>query len=129
VALARGWGLGIGPVALLACLPREQHELGLICFGLLLRSRGWRVVYLGADAPLDTVEDAAGRLEPRLVVLSAVSEERIKPVADGVRGLARRHRVAIGGVAPPDGADLLSLGDDLVAEAERVTALVAQQAA
>ena len=25
--LARGWGLGLGPLALLACLPGEQHEL------------------------------------------------------------------------------------------------------
>jgi MerR family transcriptional regulator, light-induced transcriptional regulator len=128
VALARGWGLGIGPLALLACLPGEQHELGLICFGLLLRSRGWRVVYLGADAPLDTVQDAAGQLEPTLVVLSAVSEDRVRPLADDLRELAGRHRVAIGGVAGPDGSGVLALGDDLVVEAERVTALAAEGA-
>jgi MerR family transcriptional regulator, light-induced transcriptional regulator len=40
LGLARGWGRGLGPVALLACLPGEQHELGLLAFGLALRSRG-----------------------------------------------------------------------------------------
>ncbi len=40
LGLARGWGRGLGPLALLACLPGEQHDLGLIAFGLALRSRG-----------------------------------------------------------------------------------------
>src|SRR5688572_28720824 len=33
LGLARGWGQGIGPLALLACVPGEQHDLGLIAFG------------------------------------------------------------------------------------------------
>jgi MerR family transcriptional regulator, light-induced transcriptional regulator len=44
---ARGWGTGGGPVGLLACLPGEQHDLGLICFGLALRGQGWRITFLG----------------------------------------------------------------------------------
>ena len=31
----------------------EQHDLGLLAFGLALRGRGWRIVYLGPDAPFD----------------------------------------------------------------------------
>ena len=64
LGLARGWGLGLGPAAVLACLPGEQHDLGLIAFGLALRARGWRIVYLGPDAPIETVEDVSRRLEP-----------------------------------------------------------------
>ena len=56
LGLARGWGRGLGPLALLACLPGEQHDLGLIAFGLALRARGWRVAYLGPDTPLDTLD-------------------------------------------------------------------------
>ena len=48
-ALARDWGRGRGPHALLACVPGDQHDLGLICFGLALRAHGWRITYLGAD--------------------------------------------------------------------------------
>src|SRR5512145_2407819 len=69
LGLARGWGRGGGPIAMLACLPGEQHELGLIAFGLALRSHGWRIAYFGSNTPLETVEDAAEHLEPRLVAL------------------------------------------------------------
>jgi methanogenic corrinoid protein MtbC1 len=125
LSLARGWGLGVGPAALLACLPGEQHDLGLLAFGLLLRARGWRIVYLGADAPLDTVEEAGRRLEPSLVVLAAVDAERVHPVAGALRRLAGRHRVALGGVAALEDAGILVLDGEMAAEAARVSELVA----
>src|SRR5918994_7395581 len=99
LGLARGWGLGLGPVAVLACLPGEQHDLGLLAFGLALRSRGWRIVYLGPDSPLETVEQVARQLDPSLVVLNAVSRERVRPVLPKLRSLSRRHRLALGGGA------------------------------
>ena len=102
LGLARGWGLGLGPVAVLACLPGEQHDLGLIAFGLALRSRGWRIVYLGPDSPIDTVAEVSGQLAPSLVVLNAVSRERVPPVLRELRSLARRHRLALGGRAAED---------------------------
>ena len=55
LAISRGWGSGMGPLALLACPPGELHDIGLIAFGLSLRGRGWRIVYLGQDTPLDTL--------------------------------------------------------------------------
>jgi DNA-binding transcriptional MerR regulator len=122
LGLARGWGLGVGPAALLACLPGEQHDLGLIAFGLALRARGWRIFYLGPDAPIETVEDACARLDPQFVVLHAVTGERLEPVAERVRALARRYRVALGG-AVAEGDDLenvLMLRGDPVEEAERM---------
>jgi len=126
--LARGWGLGLGPLALLACLPGEQHELGLVSFGLALRARGWRIGYLGIDTPLDTLASAADSLRPDLVVVSAVSAERVAANAPELRDLARRHRVALGGAGAAGGAaeevGAIALQGDLVAEAGRVTALV-----
>src|SRR5687768_8015810 len=49
MSLARSWGTGGGPLAVLACAPGEQHDLPLVAFGLALRGRGWRIVFLGAD--------------------------------------------------------------------------------
>src|SRR6185437_5692418 len=103
LGIARGWGVGIGPAAVLACLPGERHDLGLLAFGLALRARGWRIVYLGPDAPLDTVEDACRRLQPDLVVLSAAARERVRAVREELRGLAERWRVALGGAAAQGG--------------------------
>jgi DNA-binding transcriptional MerR regulator len=58
--LTRGWGDGTGPRALLACPEGEQHEIGLISFGLLVRERGWRIAYFGA-------QNAGGRSHHRRV--------------------------------------------------------------
>jgi DNA-binding transcriptional MerR regulator len=121
LGLARGWGLGVGPVALLACLPGELHDLGLIAFGLALRARGWRIVFLGPDAPIDTLAEVSRALEPDLVVVHAVSAELVPPVAGRLAALARRHRVALGGAAVEsdalEGDAVLVLRGDVVDEA------------
>ena len=95
--LARGWGDGVGPRAVLACQPGERHDLGLMCFGLALRERGWRITYLGADTPLRDVAAVCGELTPAIVVLCAVKPERFRKHAEGILSLGTRARVAIGG--------------------------------
>ena len=93
MGLARGWGRGAGPRALLACPEDERHDLGLIAFGLALRERGWRIDYLGPDTPVESIEEAARRTAPAVVVLCAVRPE---PLQQGA-ALAARYRVAIAG--------------------------------
>jgi DNA-binding transcriptional MerR regulator len=129
LGLGRGWGLGMGSLAVLACLPGEQHDIGLISFGLALRAHGWRIVYLGPDCPVENVAEAARQVEARLVVLSAVSADRVELVLPELEKLARDRTVAIGGAAASDPAlgrtDVLTLGADLVAEAGRLSATAA----
>jgi methanogenic corrinoid protein MtbC1 len=128
LGLARGWGRGVGPIAMLACLPGEQHELGLIAFGLALRSHGWRIAYFGSSTPLETVAGAAERLEPRLIVLSSVTPKAIRAAGTELRELASRYRVAVGGAGAArldrDEVGVLILPGDSVAEAARVARLV-----
>jgi DNA-binding transcriptional MerR regulator len=95
--LARGWGQGVGPHAILACPPGELHELGLLCFGLVLREQGWRITYLGADTPLDDITAALGELSPTIVVLAAVTRQRFLDNADAVSALAAQVRVGLAG--------------------------------
>ena len=126
LGLARGWGQGVGPRVLLACLPGELHDLALIAFGVTVRARGWRVTFLGPDTPLDTLAAAAEELDPHLVVVSGSTKEVFDAAAPGLRKLARTRRVALGGPGATarhveaTGADLLA--GDAVAEAERVAA-------
>jgi DNA-binding transcriptional MerR regulator len=128
LGLARGWGHGLGPRALLACPPGERHDLGLVAFGLALRARGWRIGYLGSDTPLGSVEQAARFLDPEVIVLSAVTAERFEPVLDEVRELARHHRVCLGGAGAStidvEALGAIPLANGLVAEANRLTAIV-----
>src|ERR687897_157056 len=43
--LARGWGDGLGPRAIIAGPPAELHDLPLLIFGVVLNRSGWRVGY------------------------------------------------------------------------------------
>jgi DNA-binding transcriptional MerR regulator len=124
LGLARGWGQGRGPVAVLACLPGEQHDLGLLAFGITLQRRGWRIVYLGPDTPIATIHQAIGELAPDLVVLTGTVSEPFAAHADAIAGLARLTPVALAGagataeLAAQTGARLLDT--DPVTAAERL---------
>jgi DNA-binding transcriptional MerR regulator len=126
LGLARGWGRGIGPVAVLACAPGEQHDLGLIAFGLTLRARGWRIVYLGADTPIASVADTVWSIDPAFVVVSAVNPRVFRRHAAELQKLSRDTRLCLGGAgatgARLDG-DFVILSGDPVAEAEELTQL------
>lgn len=126
LGLARGWGRGIGPVAVLACAPGEQHDLGLLAFGLALRARGWRIVYLGADTPIASVADTVRSFDPAIVVVSAVDPRAFSRHAADLRQLAGETRLCLGGAGAAGmepGGDVLILSGDPVAEAERLTRL------
>jgi DNA-binding transcriptional MerR regulator len=123
LGLARGWARGIGPQALLACPPGERHDLGLISFGIALNRLGWRIAFLGADTPYDTLAGAAAAVHPAAVVLALVWD----PDGDdlpALEQLAADHRLYLGGqAATPElaarvGATLLE--GDPVTVAEQV---------
>lgn len=97
LGLARGWDRGLGPRALLACPPEEQHDLGLLGFGVLLRREGWRVVFLGADTPLDALAGAVRDAQPSVVVLAAVDARRFRHAVTAVTELASTTPVRLGG--------------------------------
>jgi DNA-binding transcriptional MerR regulator len=97
LGLARGWGQGLGPRAVLAGAPGEQHDLGLIAFGLALRGRGWRVTFLGSDTPLEEVASVAQALDPTLVVVTATVREPLASHVPELRALAEVAPLALAG--------------------------------
>jgi MerR family transcriptional regulator, light-induced transcriptional regulator len=121
--LARGWGSGHGPQALLACPPGEQHDLALMIFGIVLHHHGWRIDYLGANTPVGEVARAAAVSRPDLVVLAATRPQALEPLRAELAGLARRVPLALAGagataqIADAVGARLMA--GDPVTEAER----------
>lgn len=126
LALARLWGRGAGPRALLACAPGESHDLSLVAFGLVLRSHGWRVLFLGADTPTSTLIETAESTEPALVVVASFDPALLEAEADALRRLGRSTPLALAG---PGASDELCarlgvrrLDGDLVAAANEVAA-------
>jgi DNA-binding transcriptional MerR regulator len=97
LSLARLWGRGNGPLAMLACAPGERHDISLIAFGLLLRSHGWRILFLGADTPLPTLTHAAQTTSPAAIVIVAFVPERLEVEAGTLRRLSRIAPVFLSG--------------------------------
>jgi DNA-binding transcriptional MerR regulator len=97
LGLAQGWGQGRGPAAILACVPGEQHELGLLAFGVVLRRRGWRITYLGTDSPIGAVADLSRSLAPTVVVLLSINPEGFLDHAREIEQLAKQVQVMIAG--------------------------------
>jgi methanogenic corrinoid protein MtbC1 len=125
LALARNWGAGSGPLALLACPPGERHDVGLLSFGVALRARGWRVTHLGPDTPIETIAHAAENLRPDAIVLATLSARPLEDSATELAALSRGNRVLIGGEAAGEMAPRLGaepLEPDPVEAARRLAA-------
>ena len=88
MGLARLWGRGSGPLALLACVPGEAHDITLVSFGLALRSHGWRILFLGVDTPIETVARTAEMTTPTVAVLASFDAARIRAQQNALRQLA-----------------------------------------
>jgi len=70
---------------LVGATPGEQHDLALLMITLLLRRRGWDVVYLGANVPLESYRTL---LDPSRFALAIVSAEQLF-TAGHLRGVAQ----------------------------------------
>ena len=124
-ALARGWGYGQGPLAILACPPGELHDLPMLAFGIALNRNGWRIGYLGADTPIDELVRMAETTRSDLVVLGATTPDRFEGTARPLARLARKTRLAVGGQGATPAfarrAGAILLTEDPVTAAERLS--------
>jgi MerR family transcriptional regulator, light-induced transcriptional regulator len=118
--LARGWGEGHGPRAVLACPPGELHDLPLMVFGIVLNRIGWRIDYYGISTPVDELMSTVAARRPDIVVLASTVSENFEPVAGQLAALAQCAPLALAGAgATPEivasvGATLLT-GDPVTA--------------
>lgn len=75
----------------------SRHEMGVLAFATVLRSRGVAVTYLGADLPLEAWLGAVGLIEPAAVVLAVPSLEDLAAVREAVEALGPLTQVLLGG--------------------------------
>ena len=83
----------------LATPANERHEFGLLLAALIAATRGWRVVYLGADLPANEIAHAVRLTSSRFLALSLIGhnpeiENELEAIANN---LPSGVRVWIGG--------------------------------
>lgn len=89
-----------GPTVLVGLPPGSHHEIGAFAFAIAARRAGLRVLYLGADVPLESWLRTARETEAPLAVLAVVTLADVAPatlVAEGLRTLTRPPRCFLGG--------------------------------
>lgn len=124
-ALSLTWGVGSGPVAVLACPPGEFHDIVLLSFGVLLGRAGWRVRYLGPDTPIHSLASAAGLTRADAVVLACRRPSGFRAHKSALRRLGEEHPLWLAGRgATPRVLEEIGvnhLGGDLVAAVAELT--------
>ncbi|HKG35726.1 MAG TPA: B12-binding domain-containing protein [Solirubrobacterales bacterium] len=116
LAVARGWENGGAQTAVLACPSGELHTIGLIAFGLALSRGGWRILYLGADTPVETLRDTDRRTAADVVVLASVEETRFAAVAEELRALGQETPLYLGGAGANPALAQAAAGHDLAGD-------------
>ena len=117
-----------GPRILAACLPAENHEVGLILFALSAQARGMRVILLGANMPLEELPLAATRAKATAIVLSGYASNDLNKIQPALEQLVKSVTVPvfIGGTISSINFDAINrigaipLGDDITHGVKRI---------
>lgn len=84
---------------LVGCPPEEEHTFGPLLLTLLLRRRGWDVLYLGASVPVARLETTITQTEPQLAILPAQQLHTAATLLEMARLLQQYHTMlAFGGL-------------------------------
>jgi methanogenic corrinoid protein MtbC1 len=87
-------------------LPEDEfHELGLLVANYLLKLSGRRTIYLGANLPLSTLEQAVRELKPDAVLFFSVRKEETDVLLSYVDKLGHNQRIKHVFIAKPANAD------------------------
>ena len=115
---------------LIACLPGEQHEVGMLMFALAAVSHGYPVLVLGANLPLDQIPVVLQRRRCAAVVLSGSARPARGLFASELGALVREAGVPVfvgGAVAERhkdeiEAAHAIALGQSVQPALQRIAA-------
>ncbi len=110
-----------GPKLLAACMPGEQHEVGLLLFALAALDWDYRVVLLGPNTPLPELPPVVERAAIQAIVLSGSADTAASVVERDLPQLCQMvampvfvgGQVTLGYAEAIAAAGAIALGDDL----------------
>jgi MerR family transcriptional regulator, light-induced transcriptional regulator len=87
-----------GLTALCACPGADLHELGIRAIAYALECEGWKVHFIGGNAPADTILERIGSVEADLLCLSMSGAKPEADLGEMVRRMVDRARASGGKV-------------------------------
>ena len=84
-----------GPKLMLACLPGDLHEIGLLLFALEACDHGFQTVLLGANMPLDELPAAINKTKSAALVLSGVIEPELSVIEEQLPRLVKELSIPV----------------------------------
>jgi len=84
-----------GPKLLMACLPGDMHEIGLLLFALDACDSGFQTILLGANMPLDEFPDAVKKTGSDALVLSGTIEPGGEVIRNSLPRLVEKLTVPV----------------------------------
>lgn len=123
-----------GPLLLLAGLPGEHHEFGLLLFALAAHESGYRVLPLGANMPLGELASVARKKHCAAILLSGAIEPSKEMLTEALPRLVARSAapVLIGGLSSVYACDAINragaeaLGRDIEHGLQRLDEVVSR---
>src|SRR5690606_36493690 len=72
--------------------PGDLHEMGVLTLCILLRRRGWEVIYLGQVVGLARLRTTVESTRPDVVMLSASTLSTVRALRDAAKVVAGANR-------------------------------------
>ncbi len=84
-----------GSPVILACLPGEQHEIGLLLFALSALEQGMRVIYLGADMPIRQIIHVSRATHAQGIVLAGQVTDTLATLGADIAWLVAQSGIPV----------------------------------
>ncbi|HBX67851.1 MAG TPA: hypothetical protein DEH25_00230 [Chloroflexi bacterium] len=82
---------------IVACPPKEDHTFSALLITLMMRQRGWPVVYLGANVPIAELQKTITNVQASLLVLPAQQLHTAATLSELASSLYHKIPIAYGG--------------------------------
>ena len=101
---------------LMATLPGETHNLGLLMCAVVASLSGAKIIYLGVDTPIKDIISTANKYEPKVLCLSVSESQKVSDPTDSsltIRAkLKKTVKMIAGGKGAPDNLPAIQKMED-----------------
>ena len=117
-----------GPKLIVACLPGEHHEFGVLLFALTANNRGFQIILLGADLPVAELIHVVAQTGSQAIVLAGSASLDCQALYQDIDHLTQQVSIPvyIGGEAASscrqqiERASAIPLADDLAGSIDTI---------